>query len=404
MRTGVIGENRPMSTSESAALPRSTHAWTPGTATFQRAALAALLLASTVEVVRLILLAGPMAAYFAVALGVVGAIVAGWRPWPGLVSASISPIVAGAGGWQPLVEWTVAVFVLFGFVLRGRPPVRGAIVVALLTYVGLALGDHQYIGPDSAAAAIAAIAGAALAAAIRSQQQYWSSVAQRADDAVATRESEATRRVAEERLRIARDLHDVVGHQVAVLGIQLGAVEVSMSPHSDATRTALDAARTSVKTILSETQQILAVLRDEHDSAAVGLRPAPGIMDLETLVESFRLIGLNISARLIETPIGIDPAVDVTVYRVVQEALTNAHRYGDGRATVGVALRDGRVSVDVSNLVGRRASGNGLSNGYGLVGMHERVRSAGGTLRVGPDNPGRFEVHAVLDASGRDVS
>jgi signal transduction histidine kinase len=381
----------------------SSPVWLRRPAPLHRTSLILVFAAAIAEIVRLVAGQGPYVVLFAVALGLVGAVAERWLPWVGLILASIAPLVAGLFGWGPVIEWTIAVFVLFSFALRGRSAFWGALTVAVFSYSGGVIADHSLIGVDALAAVVPAIAGAAVGTALRIHQQYWHSLEQRAADAVATREIEATRRVVEERLRIARDLHDVVGHQVAVLGVQLGAIEVSTSPQTAATKKAFAATRESVKSILLETQQILSVLRDDRKPGESGLDPTPGIANLETLIESFRQIGLDVAETLISTPIGIDPAVDVTVYRVVQEALTNAHRYGDGRATVAVGLRGGRVTVDVSNPLGLDVSVERAESGFGLIGMQERVTSAGGTLQFGPAGGGVFSVKVVLDASGRAV-
>jgi signal transduction histidine kinase len=366
--------------------------------------LVVVLLASGTEVVRLISLAGPISAYVAVVVGVVGALFVKRVSGVGLALSSVAPLIAALGNWDPLVEWTVSAFVLFLYVLRrGRALVAGA-TVAVLTYSAVVLAERTFYNAESLAAVCSAIAVAAVASAIRSQQQYWGELEQRASEAIATRDVEATRRVAEERLRIARDLHDVVGHQVAVLGVQLGAIEVSVGPQMVESKRSFDAARSTVKSILQETQQILSVLRTDVDETGVAsLTPAPGISDFGSLVESFRQIGLTVDATLIDTPIGVDPTVDVTSYRVLQEALTNAHRYGDGRAEVQTALANGRISLRVTNDLPVQAQLRRASGGFGLIGMRERVALAGGTLEVEPD--GRdFSIHVVLDAGGDKIS
>jgi len=277
-------------------------------------------------------------------------------------------------------------------------------VVAVIVWAAVALSNGRLFSPDALAAVVSTMAGGATAIAVRLRRQYWASLEQRATDAIATRELEATQRVAEERLRIARDFHDIVGHQIAVLSMQLGAAEVAADTDPMATREALDAARASVKAVLVETQMILHVLRTGSDEDGEELRPPPGVPRLAELLDSFRTAGLRITATFDEMPESLDAGVDLTIYRIVQEALTNASRHGDGEATVTVLARAKRILIDVTNGVPRDAAPRTPGRGYGLQGMRERVGSANGTLHVGIDDDGRtFRISAVLAADGSAI-
>jgi signal transduction histidine kinase len=214
---------------------------------------------------------------------------------------------------------------------------------------------------------------------------------------------EATRRVTEERLRIARDLHDVIGHQVAMLSMHLGAAEIGLPDDAESSRQALVSARSSARTVVVETQRILALLRLGDDiSDDEALRPTPALSGLEGLVASFESIGLDIQPS-IDIPAGfVEPSVGVAVYRVVQEALTNAYRYGEGAATVDVRERDGRICLTVENRVSRSRRGSDAGSGLGLVGMRERVESSNGRLTIDSDDR-RFRVHAEFSPLGAVV-
>ncbi|MEV7075710.1 sensor histidine kinase [Streptomyces sp. NPDC091972] len=326
-----------------------------------------------------------------------------WRqPWAGLVVVSAASFAVTAVGHDPLSVWMMAVLVLFSVSLRGKQPLLATGVVAAF-FLGafMTVGGFRGGAVVGAAALFSAMAGGATGAALRIHRDHWWTLEERAESAIATREMEATRRVTEERLRIARDLHDVIGHQVAMLSMHLGAAEIGLPADAEASRQALVSARSSARTVVVETQRILALLRlgDDVDGDEA-LRPTPALSGLRGLVASFESVGLDVRAD-IELPDGfVEPSVGVTVYRVVQEALTNAYRHGEGTATVEVRERDGRIAVTVENRVARSARGSG--SGLGLVGMRERVESSNGRLTI-DRHDGRFRVHAEFSLLGAVV-
>ncbi|WP_053849371.1 sensor histidine kinase [Streptomyces sp. NRRL B-24085] len=328
-----------------------------------------------------------------------------WRqPWAGLVVVSAASFAVTAVGHDPLSVWMMAVLVLFSVSLRGKQPlVATGVVAAFFLGAFMTVGGFRGGAVVGAAALFSAMAGGATGAALRIHRDHWWTLEERAESAIATREMEATRRVTEERLRIARDLHDVIGHQVAMLSMHLGAAEIGLPADAEASRQALVSARSSARTVVVETQRILALLRlgDDVDGDEA-LRPTPALSGLRGLVASFGSVGLDVRAD-IELPDGfVEPSVGVTVYRVVQEALTNAYRHGEGTATVEVRERDGRIAVTVENRVARSARGSGPGSGLGLVGMRERVESSNGRLTIDSHN-GRFRVHAEFSLLGAVV-
>ncbi|MFD7379171.1 sensor histidine kinase [Streptomyces mirabilis] len=327
-----------------------------------------------------------------------------WRPWAGLVVTSAASFAVTAVGHDPLSVWMMAVLVLFSVTLRGKQPLAGTgIVAAFFLGAFMTLGGFRGGAIVGAAALFSAIAGGATGAALRIHREHWRTLEERAESAIATREIEATRRVTEERLRIARDLHDVIGHQVAMLSLHLGAAEIGLPADAESSRQALVSARSSARAVVVETQRILALLRLADDiSEDEALRPTPALSGLEGLIASFESIGLDVHPS-IDIPAGfVEPSVGVTVYRVVQEALTNAYRHGEGAATVDVGQRDGRICVTVENRVGRSLRGSGSGSGLGLVGMRERVESSSGRLTIDSDD-GRFRVHAEFSPLGAVV-
>ncbi|NNN29438.1 two-component sensor histidine kinase [Streptomyces sp. S3(2020)] len=366
-------------------------------------ALAALVFAGQIAAVILRGSDGPTV--LAVLLAGGGVALSWWRPWAGLVVTSAASFAVTAVGHDPLSVWMMAVLVLFSITLAGKQPLVGTgIVAAFFLGAFMTLGGFRGGAIVGAAALFSAIAGGATGAALRIHREHWRTLEERAESAIATREIEAVRRVTEERLRIARDLHDVIGHQVALLSLHLGAAEIGLPDDAESSRQALDSARSSARTVVVETQRILALLRlGDEISEDEALRPAPALSGLEGLIASFESIGLDVRSS-IDIPAGaVEPGVGVTVYRVVQEALTNAHRHGEGAATVEVRERDGRICVTVDNRVAPSPHGTGSGSGLGLLGMRERVESSDGRLTI-DRNDGRFRVHAefrLLEAGVR---
>ncbi|MEU4609300.1 sensor histidine kinase [Streptomyces umbrinus] len=334
-----------------------------------------------------------------------GGVALSWRrPWAGLVVTSAASFAVTAVGHDPLSVWMMAVLVLFSVTVRGKQPLVGTgIVAAFFLGAFMTLGGFRGGAIVGAAALFSAIAGGATGAALRIHREHWLTLEERAESAIATREIEATRRVTEERLRIARDLHDVIGHQVAMLSMHLGAAEIGLPEEAESSRQALVSARSSARTVVVETQRILALLRLGDDIPEdEALRPTPALSGLEGLVASFESIGLDVRPSIDIPTDFVEPSVGVTVYRVVQEALTNAYRHGEGPATVDVRERDGRICVTVENSVGHTPHGSGPGSGLGLVGMRERVESSSGRLTIDSDN-GRFRVHAEFSPLGAVV-
>jgi signal transduction histidine kinase len=301
----------------------------------------------------------------------------------------------------------MAVLVLFSFTFRGKQPVVGTAVVAgFFLAAFMTVGGFRGGAIAGAAALFSALAGGATGAALRIYRDHWRTLVEMAETAIATREIEATRRVTEERLRIARDLHDVIAHQVAMLSVHLGVAEIGLPDGAESSRQALASARASGRTVVVETQRILALLRRGEDiSDEEALRPTPALSGLGGLIASFESIGLDIRPSIDVPADFAEPSVGVTVYRVIQECLTNAYRHGEGTATVDVRAHDGKICVTVENPVGNssRGSGSGSGSGLGLMGMRERVESSGGRLTIDSDGR-RFRLRAEFSPVGAVVT
>lgn len=212
------------------------------------------------------------------------------------------------------------------------------------------------------------------------------------DAAVATRLAESQRQLIEQRLRIARELHDVVAHQMAVINVQSAVAEHLVRTDPDGAAAALAHVRTSAGVVLQELGGLLQLLRADTDDTARA--PNPTLDDLDALVASFGPIGLQVERTDIGTfgP-AVPEGVQLAVYRLVQEALTNAHRYGDGRAQLSFTSADGNLTVAITNALSPQVPST-RGAGLGVIGMRERVLAVGGTLEAGMQDNGRFVVRA----------
>ncbi len=200
--------------------------------------------------------------------------------------------------------------------------------------------------------------------------------------------------IRDERDRIARELHDVIAHSVSAMVVQTAAAEDLVHTDPDrAVRVLADVTDTGRRALV-ETGRLLHVLRDESDE--MGLAPAPGVDDLPALVDGFRESGLQVALQMTDTLPALSPGVDVSVYRIVQEALTNALKHGTGgTASIRVSARGGSLGIDASNPTDPEGAARVDGSGLGLVGMAERVALLGGRLSHGPDH-GSFRVSVTV--------
>jgi signal transduction histidine kinase len=214
-----------------------------------------------------------------------------------------------------------------------------------------------------------------------------------ADQAELEREEQARLAVAEERARIARELHDVVGHSVSVMTVQAAAVRRLLESDQDKEREALLVVEQTGREALAEMRRMVGVLRRPEEAPA--LAPQPSLEHLEQLLATTREAGLPVDLKIEGTPSELPPALDTTAYRIVQEALTNAVKHANAdRAEVLVRYRNGSVELIVSD--DGRGNGDGGGSGHGLVGMRERVSVYGGELEAGPQAGGGFRLRATL--------
>jgi signal transduction histidine kinase len=210
-------------------------------------------------------------------------------------------------------------------------------------------------------------------------------------------EAEARAAVAEERARIARELHDVVGHSVSVMTVQASAVRRRLTPDQEQEREALEIVEQTGREALAEMRRLVGVLRRPEEAPA--LAPQPSLEHLDRLVAQARESGLPVELKVEGDPSQLPPGVDLTAYRLVQEGLTNAIKHARAsRADVVVRYEDGAVEISVVD--DGDGGGAGGGGGHGLVGMRERVAVYGGEIEAGPRAEGGYALRARLPVQG----
>lgn len=214
--------------------------------------------------------------------------------------------------------------------------------------------------------------------------------------AAAEREREADWRVGQERVRIARELHDVLAHTISALGIQARVIRDGLPDGPPQVRAAAEAILSTSREAMSEVRATVGLLRAEGGDAPPPREPAPGINQIESLLATVRSTGLHVRCDTEGAPVPLPPALHLTVYRIVQESLTNVVRHA-AASTVTVTLRylPGAVEIQVDD-DGRRSAAHAGATGYGLVGIRERATALDGTTLIGPRPDGGFRVLATL--------
>jgi signal transduction histidine kinase len=227
---------------------------------------------------------------------------------------------------------------------------------------------------------------------LRTRRDYVAELRDRAARLEAEEGERAARAVMDERLRIARELHDVIGHSISLIAIQSEAAARSARSNPDAVPAFLSGISAASRQALAEMRGLLAVLRPDAEAE---LSPQPGLAQVGELVASLRAGGLE--TRLEAEPMHLPPGIALAVYRIVQESLTNVLRHAGTGAKAGVTIigSGGTVRVSVHD-DGAGPSGRVLSTAHGIVGMRERVAAYGGTLRTGARPGGGFEVEASI--------
>jgi signal transduction histidine kinase len=319
--------------------------------------------------------------------------------------------VAGAVGWAALgqIDGAALVPVIVGvyWVALTRP--RSIAVAAGLTGAaaifvteGL-LGPFGWFGGPNATMWPELLAAGAVGGYVAARRQWLAAESDRAARAEQAWEGETRRRVDAERMRIARELHDVVAHSMAMINVQATAASMQLAADPAGAAKAIQAIRRASKSGLRELRAILEVLREvDGGSRAV---PVPDLRAVAALVEATSAAGTPTTLESAEPPVPLPPPTALAVYRIVQESLTNVVRHA-GRVTATVSLRHdgGYLHVDVVNDGGARPVPFGDGTGAGLAGMRERAAALGGTLDAGPRPGGGFAVRARLPVAAAAAS
>ncbi|WP_438294256.1 sensor histidine kinase [Streptomyces sp. HUAS TT7] len=328
------------------------------------------------------------------------------RPMAVLACTSALTMVELSLGAPPAPVAMSAVVALYTVAAHTDRPTTyrvGVLTIVVLTGTAMLFGAPPWYSQEHLG--IFAWTGMAAAAgdAVRSRRAFIDAIRERAERAEHGREEEARRRVAEERLRIARDLHDVVAHHIALVNVQAGVAAHVMDKRPDQAKEALAHVREASRSALDELRSTVGLLRQSGDPAAP-TEPAPGLAVLDDLLGGFRRAGLPVElARIDDSP--LPASVDLAAYRVIQEALTNVHKHaGPGaKAEVSVVRVGPNTEITVIDNGTAAGDGNGDGGGHGLLGMRERVTALGGSCTAGPRYGGGFRVQAILPVKAAET-
>ena len=320
-----------------------------------------------------------------------------------------------AGGLQVLllpgplvsdVAMLVALYTLAAYRPR-RIAVPGLVVTLLGSVIAIlqwgpaqSVGDWWTLSEVLAVFWGPALTGWLLGDMTRWRRSYYRELEERAARLERERDAQAQIAAAAERARIARELHDVVAHNVSVMVVQADGASYAINSSPDRAREALGAISATGRQALAEMRSLLGVLRSASDASAVDgaeLAPQPGIEQLSGLLAQARASGLPVSFTVEGVPRQLQGSTALTAYRVVQESLTNARKHGGPGVTATVTLRfcEDEVAVIVTD-DGTSSKKDGDGQGHGLIGMRERVELFGGTVATGPRPGGGYRVMVTL--------
>jgi signal transduction histidine kinase len=323
-----------------------------------------------------------------------------WRrraPLPVWLISGLGAAAYGIGDYPDRVLPLAPLVALYGVLLtsaRRAAAVIALVSVALALFSAAAAGDSD--AQDYVFGPLLVGLTAVLAEVQRTRQAYLTEVEEKAAQLARASEAEARRAAQVERVRIARELHDVVAHHVSMGVVQAEAAAVTAEP---GVRAALDEIADTGRSALTELRRLLGVLRGDDGPAA--LVPQPGIAQLEGLVQQMRTAGLSVELRVEGVSRGVPAGLDLSVFRIVQEAATNTLRHASGaHACVLLRYCDDALEVDVVDDGPAQVVAEAAVGGHGLLGLRERVAMFDGVLRAGPRAEGGFAVSARLPLAG----
>ncbi|MFD7496237.1 sensor histidine kinase [Streptomyces sp. NPDC059832] len=303
----------------------------------------------------------------------------GVRDSPLVVSPVLVAVYTVAVGTDRRTAWTSA-----------------AVSAGVLVSTAAMFTPQSLLAPDTVAMLAWTALPAAVGDGVRSRRAYVVAVEERAEHAERTREQEARQRVAAERVRIARELHDIVAHHIALINAQAGVAVHLVDQRPEQILTALEDIRDTSRSALDELRVTVGLLRQSDDPVAPR-DPMPGLAQVPALLASFERAGLAVSHSRCGDTEPLDPAVDLAAYRIVQESLTNVRKHaGADHARLCLHYHRERLTITVEDdgSAGPRRSHPGA--GHGLIGMRERAATIGGRLHAGPRPEGGFTVTAEL--------
>lgn len=348
----------------------------------------------------------------AVPLAVVGALALLWRrSHPRTVVVLTAVCASAAGGFGYLITPVLLAPVMIAlYELAVRVPGRTTRLYYLAATASIAVSalvgdDYGYpwfltiLNP-----VLFLLLPVALAESTRLRHDYLTAVRARAEYAERNREEEARHRVAEERVRIARELHDVVAHHLALANAQAGTAAYLARTHPDQVQRILTELTGTTSAALRELKATVGLMRRPNDTNSdtnSPMEPTPGLGQLPELTAAFASAGLDVEVTVEGEEQQLSPGVELTAFRIVQEALTNVTKHAStNTASVRLAYGEDRLTVTVTNDAGPAtstlANPASLVQGFGIVGMRERVQSAGGQFQAGPHPEGGFTVATEL--------
>jgi signal transduction histidine kinase len=311
------------------------------------------------------------------------------RPLEVLVAVTaVALVMIVAGLWFLPFQLAIALYTFAAY-----PPQRFARSIGVLSIVVVALalagtGHYPYFG-DSAARVVFLVAGWLLGDSIGSRRAYVREIEEKAARLERERETVAGRVVAEEQARIARELHDVVAHALSVIVVQAGAAEEVFDLDPSRVQAPIRAIDAAARSALTDLRRVLGILHEE-----TAYEPQPGLARLDGLIDQVRATGLEVAFEIEGSPAQLSPAVDLSAYRIIQEALTNTLKHSAAeRARVSV-----RYGKELQLVI--RDDGHGAADGnyagHGLTGMRQRVAMLGGTVEAESPTTGGYLVTARI--------
>jgi signal transduction histidine kinase len=308
-------------------------------------------------------------------------------------------VQAAASAFDPAlgVETTALVALLLSFWVVGAENERGeaiaAAAIGFASILAVAELDTRVSLENAVWGVILGGAACLIASALRRRGERAAELERRARRLESDREERARAAVVEERTRIARDLHDLIAHSVSLMTVQAGAARLVLPDDPARAHEPLLSVEETGREALAEMRRLFGIVRGDEGDAA--LAPQPGLARLDALLEQAGKAGLPVELEVEGARRTLPPGVDLTAYRIVQEALTNARKHG-GAGRAQVTIRYGREALDVEIRNDRRRARVAKEAGHGLVGMRERVSLYGGELEAGPQGEGGYAVRARL--------